>query len=91
MNNQKKFQTLVTKVNMYLDNELNENAERELLKEIKDNPEYMSFLSKEKSFRDFIKTRLHRRQASPVLIQSIKESIRMKTQALSLSEQQVKR
>ena len=88
MANQKNFQALVSKVNLYLDNELSETAERELLQEIKSNPEYMSFLSKEKSFRDFIKTRLHRRKPSPVLIQSIKESIRMKTQtqAFSLSD-----
>lgn len=89
MTNQKKFQDLVEKVNLYLDNELNESAERELLKEIKSNPEYFKFLSQEKSFRDFIKTRLNRSQPSPVLIQSIKESIRSKTN--SFSEHQIKR
>lgn len=68
---------LVKKVTMYLDNELNEGAERELLKEIKANPAYLQVLSQEKSFRDFIKSKIHRRKPSPALIQSIKEKIRI--------------
>ena len=90
MTDQKKFQALVEKVNLYLDNELNESAERELLKEIKSNPEYFKLLSQEKSFRDFIKTRLNRSKPSPVLIQSIKESIRSKTNSMS-EHQRIKR
>lgn len=62
---------------MYLDNELNENAERELLREIKDNPSYLKVLSQEQSFREFIKSKIHRRKPSPALIQSIKEKIRL--------------
>ena len=89
MTDQKKFQALVEKVNLYLDNELTESAERELLKEIKSNPEYFKLLSQEKSFRDFIKTRLNRSKPSPVLIQSIKESIRSKTHAMQ--EHKIKR
>ena len=64
---------LVRKVTMYLDNELNESAERELLREIQSNPAYFKVLSQEKSFREFIKNKIHRRKPSPALIQSIKE------------------
>ena len=71
------YQDLVRKVTMYLDNELNESAERDLLKEIKSNPAYFKVLSEEKSFREFIKSRIHRRKPSPALIQSIKEKIRV--------------
>jgi hypothetical protein len=71
------YQELVRKVTMYLDNELNENAERELLQEIKANPAYLKVLSQEKSFKEFIKTRIHRRKPSPALIQSIKDKIRV--------------
>lgn len=71
------YQELVKKVTMYLDNELNENAERELLREIKDNPSYLKILSQEQSFREFIKSKIHRRKPSPALIQSIKERIRI--------------
>ena len=71
------YQELVEKVTMYLDNELTENAERELLKEIQTNPAYLQVLSQEKSFREFIKSRIHRRKPSPALIQSIKEKIRV--------------
>lgn len=70
-------QELVQKVTMYLDNELSENAERALLQEIKSNPAYLKILSQEKSFREFIKSKIHRRKPSPALIQSIKEKIRI--------------
>jgi len=77
MNNVKNYQDLIAKVTMYLDNELSQEAERELLKEIKSNPEYVNVLSKERSFREFIKSRVHRRAVSPALIQSIKDKIQI--------------
>lgn len=76
MRNQQNYSDLIQRVTMYLDNELSREAERELLKEIKSNPAYIEVLSKERSFRDFIKSRVHRRKVSPVLIQSIKDKIR---------------
>ncbi len=69
------YQNLVQKVTMYLDNELSESAETELLREIKSNPSYLQVLSQEQSFREFIKSKIHRRKPSPALIQSIKEKI----------------
>lgn len=77
MRNQQNYQDLFQRVNMYLDNALTPEAERELLMEIKSNPNYLEVLNKEQSFRDFIKSRIHRRKASPALIQSIKDKIRI--------------
>ena len=77
MGNLQNRQELFKKVNMYLDNELSLEAERELLKDLQSNPEFLELLSKEKSFREFIKSRVHRRKVSPALIQSIKEKIRI--------------
>lgn len=77
MGNQTNYQELVRKVNMYLDNELTKEAERELLQEIKQNPAYLELLSKEQSFREFIKSKVHRKKVSPVLIQSIKDKIKL--------------
>ena len=71
------YQDLVEKVTMYLDNELSERDERELLIQIQSNPQYLKLLSQEKSFREFIKSKIHRRKPSPALIQSIKEKIRV--------------
>lgn len=71
------YQELVEKVTMYLDNELSKKDERELLIQIQSNPQYLKLLSQEKSFRDFIKSKIHRRKPSPALIQSIKEKIRV--------------
>jgi hypothetical protein len=79
MGNPQNYQALVDRVNMYLDNELSKEAERELLKELKMNPIYREVLSKEQSFRDFIKSKVERRKISPSLIQSIKDKIRTST------------
>lgn len=77
MGNNQIQKELLKKVNMYLDNELTKEAERDLLRELKTNPVYLDLLSKEKSFREFIKSKMLRRKVSPALIQSIKEKIRV--------------
>lgn len=71
------YQDLVQKVMMYLDNELSESAERELLKELRSNPAYMELLDQEQSFRELIKNKLQRRKPSPALVQSIKDKIKI--------------
>ncbi len=76
-NNNQTYRELVQKVTMYLDNELNIDDERKLLQEIQQNPAYYKLLSKEKSFRDFIKSRIQRRKVSPSLIASIKDKIKV--------------
>jgi hypothetical protein len=70
------LQALIGKINLFLDNGLSEAEESELLRQIQANPAYLQILSREQSFREFIKTRIHRRKPSPVLIQSIKEKIK---------------
>ncbi len=77
MKNSQDYKDLVRKVTMYLDNALSKEAERELLREIKSNPNYMELLHKEKSFREFVKSRVQRRSVSPALVQSIKERIKI--------------
>ena len=75
MGNSRNYQELVKKVTMYLDNELPRDEERKLLKEIQSDPNYMELLKREKSFKDFIKRKLQRRQVSPALVHSIKTRI----------------
>jgi len=77
MDNTTNYQQLVQKVTMYLDNELTKEAEIELLKEIRKNPSFKQLLDQEKSFKDFLKSKIHRRKVSPTLIQSIKDKIRV--------------
>lgn len=71
------YQDLVQKVMLYLDNELSESAERELLKELRANPAYMELLDQEQNFRELIKNKLQRRKPSPALVQSIKDKIKI--------------
>ena len=77
MGNHQNYQELVKKVNMYLDNELTKEAERDLLHEIQQNAVYLELLSKEQNFREFIRSKVQRRKVSPALINSIKEKIRV--------------
>jgi hypothetical protein len=62
-------------MNLYLDHEISNEEENRLLQSLRSNPSYMEFLSKEQSFREFIKSRVQRRKVSPALIASIKEKI----------------
>ncbi len=71
------FQDLMHKVTMYLDKEMSPADERELLRQIKSNPAYLKVFSQEKSFREFIKSKINRRKPSPALIRSIKEKIKI--------------
>ncbi len=80
-----KLQQLIGKINLFLDNGLSEAEETELLREIQSNPAYLQILSREQSFREFIKTKIHRRKPSPALIQSIKERIKTGADSRSLS------
>lgn len=68
---------LFAKVNMYLDNELSKEEEVQLLREIQSNPSYVELLSRERNFREFVKSKLTRRKVSPALVQSIKDKIRV--------------
>lgn len=77
MLNPQNNQDLVKRINLLLDNELSKDAERALLNEIKTNPAYRDLLQKEKSFREFIKSRIHRRKVSPSLVQSIKDNLKV--------------
>lgn len=61
---------------LYLDGGLDNQEERELLAEMKSCPSCLERYSKEKAFRTFIRSKVSRKQVSPVLIQSIKDKIR---------------
>ncbi len=78
MNNTKQNRTtgITQRVMLYLDGELDSREERELLTEIQSNPDLLEKFSMEKSFREFIKSKISRKTVSPALVQSIKDKIR---------------
>lgn len=69
--------TLMQKVMLYLDNELTKEAERALLLEIQSDPQFMELFNKEKSFREFIRSKVNRRKVSASLVENIKHKIRV--------------
>jgi predicted lactoylglutathione lyase len=70
-------QELYQKVSMYLDNALSTEEQSVLMHEINTNPVCLEMLSKEQHFREFVKSRIHRRTASPALIQAIRDKVRI--------------
>ncbi len=60
---------------MYLDGALSNEESREFLTEIKNSPEHLAKLQKEKTFREFLRNKVNRRPVSPSLINSIKSKI----------------
>jgi len=67
----------LNKVSMYLDGALSNEEERNLLFEIKKSPELLEKYKMEKSFREFLRSKVNRRSVSPTLIKSIKDKIRI--------------
>jgi hypothetical protein len=63
-------------VNLYLDGALTQDAADRFRREMTLNPAVSDALHHEQSFRDLLKNSVHRRKASPILIQNIKDRIR---------------
>ena len=62
---------------LYLDGALTKEEERNLLIEMRSCPKCLEKYSKEKAFREFIKSKVSRRKVSPTLVQSIKDRIQL--------------
>ena len=60
---------------MYLDGALSNEEASAFLTDVKNSPEHLAKLQKEKSFRDFLRKKVSRRSVSPALINSIKSKI----------------
>ncbi len=75
MNNTINNNTLVQRMNLFLDSQLSKTEELELLKEIKTNSSLKQLIEKEQHFRDFVKSRVQRKKPSSHLISSLKEKI----------------
>lgn len=65
------------RVNLYFDNALSEEDQKELMSEVQHDPKCQREFTKEKSFRDFIRNNVKRSSVSPDLIQSIRDKIRI--------------
>ena len=64
------------KVNMYLDRELSQNDENELLSKVNTDPNIGRQINEEKEFRNYLKTAINRPLVSPDLIKSIRDNIK---------------
>lgn len=64
------------RLTMFVDNSLPKDAENELLQEVNANPNYQEILEKERQFKHFLRSKVHKRKASPSLVQSLMEKIK---------------
>lgn len=67
------------KLMLYLDGALTREEARDFLGEIQQSPECLAQLQQEKSFRELLKNKLHRRPASQGLVESIKSKLNTTT------------
>lgn len=63
------------KLSMFLDGELSKEEERDFITLLQKSPEYLSRFNQEKSFHEFLRSKIQRRPVSPALVQSIKAKI----------------
>lgn len=71
----RKIDQFKSRVNLYLDNELENGEEKALLNEMKTNSEFRKVFDEECSFKEMIKNNIERKQVSVDLINSIKNKI----------------
>jgi hypothetical protein len=64
------------RVDLYLDNELPQHEQEQLLAEVSNNPHYQEVIDQERSFRDFLRNSVSRRTVAPGLIDNIREKLR---------------
>jgi hypothetical protein len=67
---------VLQRVNLYLDGAMTQEAAVNFRTEIHQNPAVSEAFQHEQSFRDLLRNSVHRRKASPNLIQNIKDKIR---------------
>jgi len=65
------------KLTLYLDGALSREESRDFLAEMQRSPECLKQLEHEKSFRDFLRNRVSRKQVSSSLIHSIKSKLNL--------------
>lgn len=61
----------------FLDGELSNDEEQQFLTRIQSTPEYLERFRHEKSFHEFLRSKISRRPVSPSLVQSIKAKIQV--------------
>lgn len=67
---------LKKKINLYFDNALDQCQCNELIDQMNNDPKVQSIYTKEKDFRDYIKTHIVRPGVSSDLVEAIKNKIR---------------
>jgi hypothetical protein len=71
------FNDLRNKINLYFDNELDNDDQKSLMSKVDGDPACSKLFNKEKSFRDFIKNNVKRPTVSPEFIRDLKDRIQI--------------
>ncbi len=72
-----RFNDLRNKINLYFDNQLDHQDQKELLSKVDVDPQCSKLFNKEKSFRDFIKNNVKRSTVSPEFIRNLRDRIQV--------------
>jgi len=77
MEHSNKINQIHKNINLYLDQELNDEDQMNMIKDMKSNPEYPQMINKERNFRTFLKNKVKRPGVSTDLIQSIIKRVKL--------------
>jgi hypothetical protein len=65
------------KINLYLDQALNDEDQLKMMEQVKANPDYPQMINQERNFRTFLKNKVHRSPVSSELIQKIINKVKL--------------
>lgn len=77
MQNFDSVKSIRQQINLFLDNELPNEDQQNLIQYMENDPRSNKIFNKEKDFREFVKTNVRRSAVSPDFIQNLKERIKM--------------
>ncbi len=75
MENNINSKALASQINLFLDDELNQEDKHRFLSNIQGNNSFSNMLDNERSFRSFVRKSIQKSKVSPKLIQNIKSKI----------------
>jgi hypothetical protein len=77
MQNFDSVKSIRQQINLFLDNELPNEEQQNLIQYMENDARSNKIFNKEKDFREFVKTNVRRSAVSPDFIQNLKERIKM--------------
>ena len=77
MKHSNKINEIQKKINLYLDQALNDEDQLKMMEQVNANPDYPHMINQERNFRTFLKNKVQRSHVSSELIQTIINKVKL--------------